>query len=235
MSRAAADHLVTVAAQSVAETGRFLWVISGGGTPKQLYRLLAGAEFQESFPWQQTHIFWADERCVPPDHADSNYGQAKELFIDDVPVLSTGVHRIKGELSQKEAVQDYSRRLRQFADGESEWPRVDMTILGMGEDGHTASLFPGAPGNAELKNPVMATAADYQGRPARRITLTPRLFNLSKEILIMVAGRSKASTLTKVVRGPMDQKLWPIQRIRPESGSITWFVDEEAAMELEHA
>jgi 6-phosphogluconolactonase len=200
-----------------------------------MYRLLAGSEFRAAIPWQSTHLFWADERCVPPDHAESNYGQARQLFIESVPLPASNVHRIMGELQQEEAVREYVGQLRLFAEEDGEWPRFDLTLLGMGEDGHTASLFPGPISDAELTAPVMAAEADYGGRPADRITLTPRAFNLSEEVLFLVSGKGKALTLSAMMNGPLDRERWPVHRIKPESGSVTWFLDEEAATELKHA
>jgi 6-phosphogluconolactonase len=234
LSHAAADRLATVAAMSVAKNGRFLWILSGGGTPKPMYRLLAEDGYREAVPWRNTHIFWADERCVPPHHAESNYGQARRLFIEEVALPDSNVHRIKGELPGEEAVRDYARQLRLIANENVEWPRFDLTLLGMGDDGHTASLFPGSPSDTELSEPVMPAEAEYGGRPAKRITLTPRILNLSEKVLFLVSGKSKASTLARVLTGPLDEKRWPVQRIKPDTGSITWFVSEEAATELEH-
>jgi 6-phosphogluconolactonase len=197
--------------------------------------MLAGSEFREAIPWQSTHLFWADERCVPPDHAESNYGRARQLFIERVPLPASNVHRIMGELPQEEAVREYVGQLRLFAENDDEWPRFDLTLLGMGDDGHTASLFPGLISDLELTEPVMAAEADYGGRPADRITLTPRAFNLSEEVLFLVSGRGKAPAISAMMNGPLDRERWPVHRIKPESGSVTWFLDEEAATELKHA
>lgn len=234
LSRAAADHITAAASESVAKRGRFLWVLSGGGTPTATYGLLAGQEFREAIPWRDTHLFWADERCVLPSHAESNYGQARQLFIKHVPVRPSNVHRIKGELTQAEAVKDYAHRLRLLADEADQWPRFDVAMLGLGGDGHTASLFPGLTSLAEETEPVIPATAEYGGRPANRITLTPRILSLSREILFLVTGKAKASILSAMLKGPVDEERWPVHRIKPESGSMIWFLDEEAASELKY-
>jgi 6-phosphogluconolactonase len=232
LSRAAADHIAAVATRSVARKGRFLWALSGGGTPRSTYRLLAGKEFHETVPWSNVHLFWADERCVPPGHVESNFGQARRLFLERVPLPTQNAHRIKGELVQEEAVHDYVSQLRQFAEDGDEWPSFDLTLLGLGGDGHTASLFPGAIGRSEALEPVVAARANHEGRPAARITLTPRIFNMSEEILFLVAGAGKASIISAMLNGPHDEEHWPVHRIRPESGALIWYLDEEAAAEL---
>lgn len=234
LSWAAADRIAAAAIRSVARNGRFLWVISGGGTPKPTYRLLAGQEFREVIPWENTHLFWADERSVAPHHAESNFGQAHQLFIEHVPLPASNVHRIKGELPQEEAVLDYARSLQLLANDDEEWPRFDLAMLGLGGDGHTASLFPGPIGEAEMIEAVISAQADYEGRPADRITLTPRILNLSEEILFLVTGKEKASILSMMMSGPVDKERWPVHRIRPESGTMSWFLDEEAATELKN-
>jgi 6-phosphogluconolactonase len=177
-----------------------------------------------------THIFWGDERCVPPDDPESNYGQAWSLLLCHVNIPAGNIHRIQGELGPLKASKDYGRVLKQFASLRSEWPRFDLVLLGMGEDGHTASLFPGSP--VKTIGPTIAVTAHYQDRPAERVTLTPPVFNSARLVLFMVIGENKALTLNKVLSETRQPKLYPAQRIEPNDGRVIWMVDEVAAGQL---
>jgi 6-phosphogluconolactonase len=229
LSRAAAEHFVSAAMAAATARGRFLAVLSGGSTPQELYRLLAAPPYREQAPWLQTHLFWADERLVPPTDAGSNYGQAEQRLIRHVTLPPENVHRIKGELEPAEAVADYSRQLAQAADEGQPWPRFDLVLLGLGADGHTASLFPGRIPAQAWQEPVVAVTADYQGRPARRVTLTPPVFNSARRILFLATGREKAEAVAAVRQAEGDAETWPARLIRPPAGSVAWLVDEQAA------
>ncbi len=217
------------AAQSIVERRRFLVTLSGGSTPTRLFQLLA-TEFRESIAWGKVHVFWADERCVPPEDAGSNYGQAREAFLSRVPIPDANLHRIKGEFGPAEASQDYSLVLKEFASPPLKWPRFDLVYLGMGADGHTASLFPGSP--VEVSEPVLPVTAHYQNRPAERVTLTPPVFNSAYAVVFMATGKEKADTLAEVLSGKSNPKLYPAQRIDPTGGRLIWLVDEAAASKL---
>ncbi|MBN1454421.1 MAG: 6-phosphogluconolactonase [Anaerolineales bacterium] len=226
MSIAAAEIFVQEAAQAVRARGRFLVALSGGSTPSGLYRLLADEPFRSKVDWAKTFIFWGDERCVPPDDEGSSYHQAHKNLLKYVPISDENVQRIKGELEPAEASNDYTQTLKRFAAPGLHWPRFDLVLLGMGEDGHTASLFPGSPVAAD--SPTLAVTAEYQGRPAQRVTLTPPVFNSARTILFLVTGASKASTLKEVLRGAHKPELFPAQRIQPTDGKLIWLVDEGA-------
>ena len=226
LSRAAADRFVTIAVRSVAERGRFLVALNGGGTPKRLFGWLA-SDFRDKMDWTKTHIFWGDERCVPPDDPESSYGMAKEILLDRVPIPLDNVHRVNSDLQPAEASKDYALTLKRFASPPLDWPRFDLVLLGMGEDGHTASLFPGSP--VDVTEPVLAVTAHYQGRPANRVTLTPLVFNSAREVVFLVAGAGKAVTLTQVLNDISPGK-YPARRIQPTDGNVTWLVDEAAAL-----
>jgi 6-phosphogluconolactonase len=229
LSRAAGNVFVEQAAQSVAERGRFLVALNGGNTPTRLFELLATA-YRERIDWSNVHVFWGDERCVPPDDAGSSYGQARTLLLSRVPIPGSNIHRIKGELGPVEASQDYAAVLKRLASPPLDWPRFDLVYLGMGEDGHTASLFPGSP--VDMSQPVMPVTAHYQDRPANRVTLTPLVINRSRMIVFMAAGENKAQTLAQVLGESYNAERYPAQRIRPTEGRLIWLVDKAAARQL---
>jgi 6-phosphogluconolactonase len=232
MSQAAARLVVAIAQGAVAIHGRFLIALSGGGTPAGLFRLLSQPPFLKRLPWAETHVFWGDERLVPPDDPGSNYGQANELLLRHVPIPPANVHRVLGEADADTAVADYTAQLQQIAQPGHAWPRFDLAIMGLGSDGHTASLFPGPVPPAESRNPVMAVTADYNGRPAHRITLTPLVFNDAHHIIFMAIGANKAKAVKAVLQGTPEIETWPAQRISAQDGKITWLLDKAAAADL---
>jgi len=233
LSRAAAGLFVEVARQAIESRGRFLVALSGGGTPSGLYRLLASASFRDQIAWDKTFVFWGDERCVPPDDEGSNYRQAEDVLLRHVPIPDKNILRIKGEFAPNLASDAYAQILKEFAHPNLDWPRFDLVLLGMGDDGHTASLFPGSP--VETSSPTLAVTADYQDRPANRVTLTPLVINSARNVLFLVSGESKALTLSVVLSDTSNQKLYPAQRIHPTDGELIWFVDESAASRLQHS
>ncbi|NWG06221.1 MAG: 6-phosphogluconolactonase [Chloroflexi bacterium] len=227
-----AAHLFTErAAEAIAEHGRFLVALNGGSTPSRLFQLLAGG-FKEKVDWSKVHVFWGDERCVPPDDPGSNYGQAWNLLLSRVPIPASNIHRVKGELGPAEASRDYSLTLKDFAFPPLEFPRFDLVYLGMGEDGHTASLFPGSPLDLDATEPAMPVTAEYQDRPATRVTLTSTVFNLAHTVVFMATGEKKAATLAEVLGDRYNPGLYPAQRIDPKDGRLIWLVDEDAASQL---
>ena len=229
LSRAAADLFVEQAKGSIAERDRFLVALNGGNTPTRLFQLLV-ADYREKVDWSKVYIFWGDERCVPPSDAGSSYGQARDVLLSHILIPDTNIHRIKGELGPTEASKDYSLTLRSFASPPLEWPRFDLVYLGMGEDGHTASLFPGSP--ADIFEPTLPVTAHYQDRPANRVTLTPIVFNTARMIVFMAVGENKANTLAEVLSDSYNPAKYPAQRIDPKEGRLTWLVDEAAASTL---
>jgi 6-phosphogluconolactonase len=231
LSRAAANLFVEQSRSSIAERGRFLVALNGGGTPTRLFQLLA-ADFRAEVDWRGVHAFWGDERCVPPDDPGSSYGQARHLLLSHVPIPEANIHRVHGERRPAEAAADYATSLKAFADPPLEWPRFDLVYLGMGEDGHTASLFPGSP--VKISEPVIPVTAHYQDRPANRVTLTPPVFNSGRMVTFMAAGKSKAGTLAEVLGDthPRNPELYPAQRIQPPDGRLIWLMDEAAASQL---
>ncbi|GAB4579962.1 MAG: 6-phosphogluconolactonase [Anaerolineales bacterium] len=243
LSRIAVEMLVYHARDAIAQRGLFTLVLSGGGTPQRLFEFLARAEYIEQISWPHTHVFWGDERCVPPDQPGSNYKQAFDTFLSKVPIPPENIHRVRGELAPEDAAEDYVRQLhhfsptpvlspaRSFGDFPTSEtpPRFDFVLLGMGNDGHTASLFPGPITERERNSLVIPVTAHYQDRPANRVSLTPRAFNAARQIFFLATGASKAETLQAVLNGPSDPERLPAQRIQPFDGQVTWFVDREAA------
>ena len=231
LSRNAAELFGEQAALAIAERGQCLVAINGGGTPKRFFELL-GTDYRDNVDWSNTHIFWGDERSVPSDDAESSYGQARSLFLRHVPIPESNVHTINGELEPEDAAREYAWVLKQFAAPPLEWPRFDLIYLGMGEDGHTASLFPGSP--VDDTEPVIPVTAHYQDRPARRVTLTPLVINSARTVVFMATGDKKAVTLAKVLSDRFNPELYPAQRIEPKDGKLIWLVDVDAASKLPH-
>lgn len=228
LARAAAEELAAAAARAVALRGAFTLALAGGSTPRRLYALLAdrGAPYRDRIPWARTQVFFGDERPVPPDHPESNYRMAREALLDHVPVAS--VHRIHGEDPAGAAA--YEAELRSFfripADGAP--PRLDLVLLGLGPDGHTASLFPGTPALDERVRWVVSSFVARLG--TRRTTLTLPVLNRAR-VLFLVSGAEKAGALARVLAPPAGEPLLPAARVRPDGGAL-WVVDAAAARDL---
>lgn len=220
LSQAATKNFIELANQAIAERGRFLVSLSGGSTPMRLFERLVN----ETLHWPRVHFFWGDERCVPVDDPGNTYGQTKKILFDKIG--TTNIHRVESELEPAQAAQAYALTLSGFADTPFNFPRFDLVLLGMGDDGHTASLFPGSP--VEMDTPTIAVTAHYQDRPANRVSLTPKVFNQAREIWFLVTGASKAETLRNIIHGERNLELYPAQRIQPVNGNLVWMIDEAA-------
>jgi 6-phosphogluconolactonase len=228
LARAAAGHFVALSAQAVSAHGRFAVALSGGSTPKTMYSLLATPEFAARLDWTRVHIFWGDERCVPPEHPDSNYRMAREALLDHVPIPAGNVYRIHGELEPAEAADDYERTLQAFFTHRQ--PRFDLILLGMGDDGHTASLFPGT---AAIHEQTRWVVAHYVEKLRTwRVTLTPVVINAAANVTFVVAGAGKAECLSQVLTGPYQPDVLPAQIVRPADGHLLWLLDADAAAQL---
>lgn len=230
LSRAAASLFIESCQEAIQSRGRALVALSGGSTPARLYQYMAHPPYAEQVEWSQVHIFWGDERCVPPDDPESNYREANDVLLSLVPIPEGNIHRVQGEAEPQEAALSYALTLKQFASPPLSWPRFDFVLLGMGEDGHTASLFPGSP--VDVTTPTAAVTAHYQRRPAQRVTITPILFNEARRVVFLVSGESKSRTLANVLYGDYDPDLLPAQRIRLVDGELIWLVDRPAASKL---
>jgi 6-phosphogluconolactonase len=228
LSRRAAEAAVTTINDAVRGHGRCSLVLSGGSTPRTLYGLLASA-FRDEIPWTHVHVFWGDERYVPPDDPDSNYRMAKETLLDHVPCPAANIHPMPTRFqSPDDAAQDYEGTLRGYFG--SDWPRFDLILLGLGDEGHTASLFPGSPALKERARWVVAVTAP--ARPPTRLTLTLPVLTRAATIYVLVAGSKKAAALHQVLTGIADPNTYPAAGIRSTDGTLIWWVDREAAGQL---
>ncbi len=231
--RAAADEFATRARAAVKDHGRFTVALSGGSTPKSVYALLAQdytAKRSDRLPWDSIDIFFGDERPVPPDHPDSNYRMAGEALLSKVAVPALNIHRIEGELEAHEAADRYERALRNFFELEPDGiPRFDLVLLGMGPDGHTASLFPESEALGERSRLVAANWVEKF--KTFRITFTFPVLNHAAEVLFLVSGADKAPMLAEVMDRTRGIR-YPAQRVAPTNGRLLWFVDAAAAAQL---
>jgi len=232
LNNATASNIASILIQACCLRGIAYISLSGGSTPTGVYKALAQDQYRNSVPWSSVHFLWGDERCVPPEDPESNYRHAYDNFLKDIPVNPEKIHRIKGEFNPQEAALDYTHVLAGFAEADHPWPIFDIALMGMGEDGHTASLFPGMFNPGEKKYPVIQVNATYQNRPASRVTLTPLVFNTSRNVMFLVVGDAKAETLQKALSDKNDLKNIPVQRIQPSTGNIIWHVDSAAGKYL---
>ncbi|MDH4231488.1 MAG: 6-phosphogluconolactonase [Nitrospirota bacterium] len=208
--------------------GRFTVAVSGGSTPLRLFELL-GATFRKDIEWGRTEIFWVDERCVPPDHKDSNYKGAHDALLSRVDIPPENVHRIKGEISPEEGAREYEKELLRCFGGTG-LPEFDLVILGVGEDGHTASLFPDAPSLSEGKR--VAIPVYVEKLQSWRITLTLPVLNNAVTVLFLVTGRKKAGIVKEILGNGKKSPEYPASLIQPVSGEATWLLDSEASFRL---
>lgn len=236
LNAAAAEHIKTAARGAVGERGRFLLVLAGGTTPRGAYEQLA-SQSAGRIDWKRVHVFWSDERCVAPDHEQSNYGMAADSLLHWVNVPAGNLHRIRGEEPPARAAMMYDRELAEFfraatpAQLGSE-PAFDLVILGVGEDGHTASLFPGSPALA-ASGWAAPTRAPGPAAVAERVTLTFPAISAARECLFLVAGTAKRHVVQQILWPPADtgeggSPPFPAAQVRPRGRSL-WFLDAEAA------
>jgi len=227
--------------------GKFSVALSGGSTPRDLFTLLATQEFSSQVDWSRVHLFWGDERCVPPDHPDSNFKMANDALISRVPIPAENVHRVRAEIAPEDAAREYEETIRAFLDGDERGetrikqensrksasirvPVFDLVLLGLGSNAHTASLFPHTPVLGETSRWVAAQYVDTLN--TYRITFTPPLINAAKNILFLVAGADKANAVYAVLRGNYSPDEYPAQLIQPTQGKVTWLLDQAANEKL---
>lgn len=222
--------------EAVQKRKRVAWSLAGGSTPKKVYSLLADSYFRERIPWRNVSIFWGDERCVPPNHAESNYKMAMDTFLSKVPVAPGNIHRIAAEMSTpQEAAKAYEQDLRLFFNLDRPFPKFDLMLLGLGEDGHTASLFPGTSAVKEKQKLVVGYRVEKLS--ADRITLTLPVINSAHRILFMCTGESKAGTLKEILRDDISRDDVPLSRapalgVQPIEGELIWLLDGAVASKL---
>jgi 6-phosphogluconolactonase len=230
LAYAAAEHLLEQAQQAVAARGKARVAVSGGSTPKRTFALLANPreKFLKVMPWQQLELFFVDERTVPPDDKDSNYRMAREAMLDKVPLKPEQVFRIEGELNPEEAAARYETTIRnQFRLEGAEVPRFDVVQLGMGDDGHTASIFPHTAAIHELGR--IAYANQVPQKDTWRVTLTWPVIIQASEVFFLIGGKDKADPLHRVLQGPYDPETLPSQLIQPKNGKLLLLLDKDAA------
>ena len=228
-----ADLFALAAQEAAAARGAFTVALSGGHAPRPLYALLARQQFAQKIPWRRVHLYWGDERCVPPDDQQSNYGMAYEAFIRHVPIPPENVRRMRGEDEPEEAARAYERLLSQppalAASSQADLPVLDFVLLGLGPDGHTASLFPHSPALAEEGRLVVVNEGQGTGK---RLTVTYPVLNAARRVVFLVGGAEKAGMVAEVLEGLRAPEAVPSQAVSPVHGTITWLLDEAAAGEL---
>ena len=227
---AATERFVEYANQAIAKHGVFSVALAGGNTPRRVYELLASNPHKNLIEWSNVHLFFGDERCVPSDHPDSNYAMVDRALISKIDIPPSNIHRMIGEVDPEEGAAAYESKLRNFF-GEVAVPRFDLVLLGMGDDGHTASLFPKSASLAEKSRLVVATKAPSgQGR----ISLTLSAINSAEHVMFLVTGSGKAQRLAEVFENRPGANKLPAQLIVPVNGTLEWLIDREAASLLSH-
>jgi 6-phosphogluconolactonase len=226
LARAVAQHVVTCANDTRSKQRPFTVALAGGSTPRPAYAYLARPDVAGRIAWDRVHVFWGDERCVPPDHPDSNYRMAREVLLDHVPIPDANVHRMRGELPPEEAAQVYEAELRECF-GEIDVTGFDLVLLGLGADGHTASLFPGTEALKEQGRWVVAN--DVETLETTRLTLTLPAINAAEDVAFIVSGERKREILRRVLLAPdPDAPSLPAQRVQPREGRLIWMMDRAA-------
>jgi 6-phosphogluconolactonase len=226
ISHKAAEIFLNLSRSSLSSKESFTVALSGGSTPRRFYHLLGFDACRGEVESHRIHFFWVDERCVPQEHEESNFKTVYDALLSRVPVPEQNIHRIKGEAGPEEAAKEYERAIRGFFGG-TDLPVFDLIVLGMGEDGHTASLFPGSGALGEKKRLAVPV---YKEKPEiHRVTLTFPILNNASQVLFLVSGRSKSRVLAEVLEDEGKKSCYPAGIVAPAHGKITWLIDEEAA------
>jgi 6-phosphogluconolactonase len=226
----AAAFIAGLAVESIAAHGRFTIALAGGNTPRPVYARLAAADHAERIDWSKVHVFFSDERCVPPDDPASNYRMAREALLDHVPLPTNNIHRVRGEEDPTLAALAYEQELQALF-GTAPAPAFDLICLGMGDDGHTASLFPGT---AALRERERWVVAQYVAVAlAWRVTFTAAFINAARHVAFLVEGAEKSETLRRVLEGAYQPDVLPAQLIQPISGQAHWLVDAAVATRIQ--
>ena len=228
LSERAAEEFVRLARQAIQLAGRFTVALSGGSTPKALYALLATPSFAQRISWNRAHLFWGDERCVPPDHPASNYRMVRECLLAHVQIPAVNVHRMAGEKTPQIAALEYEAELKKFFElGDGALPRFDLILLGLSEDGHTASLFLGSTALNDHEHLVAAVYVDKMN--TYRLTLTLPVLNAGKEVVFLVAGASKAAIVKELLGGQASAMNYPAAKIQSRDDKLIWMITADAA------
>lgn len=226
LSTAAAELIVDLSRKSIEKKGRFVIALSGGKTPSSLYNLLAHLPYSKELQWKNIFVFWSDERCVPADDEQNNSHLARKMLLDHVPIPAENIFPVQVQMPAAKAAIQYEQMLKAFF--KEHIPTFDLVLLGMGEDGHTASLFPGSPISQSAE---LVKAVSKPGEKIERITFTPALIKNAKHILILVTGKNKAAVLKEVLE-KKSKSLYPVQLVGPKHGKLLWYVDAAAGSKL---
>jgi 6-phosphogluconolactonase len=237
VNRRAADVFVKMVQEATRREGRFTVALSGGSTPKGLYVQLTQAPYRERIPWSRVHLFWGDERCVPPYHPDSNFRLANDALLTHIPIPAANIHRVPTELNDcSKAAARYAHDLTAFFELQpGAFPHFDLVLLGVGDDGHTASLFPGMPSLEERHALAVATPPGRLPPSVDRVTLTLPVLNAAHCAVFLVTGQGKASLIKHILApesGGTHEQLLPAQRVHPLQGKVLWIIDEAAGQLL---
>jgi 6-phosphogluconolactonase len=224
LAHALADYFIANATLALAERGEFRVALAGGRTPRAAYELLGTEPLSTEVSWSDTFLYFGDERCVPPEDEQSNSRMVQRALLNAVPIPSGNVHRVRGEIDPGLAANEYASILRADL---GETPQFDLILLGLGQDGHTASLFPGTAPDTDDAALVRAVYAKSQ--MMWRVTVTPKVINMARNVVFAVEGAEKAQIMAQVYEGPRDPVKYPAQIVHPVSGRLSWFVDELAA------
>jgi len=219
------EHIVEILTGAISARGKGSLVLSGGETPRRTYQLLGSEPLKRLVDWNKVHLYFSDERMVPPDHPESNFGMSRHEFIGQIPIPAENVHRMKGECEPAIAAREYSDELH--LNYREEIPRFDCVLLGIGEDGHTASLFPGTDAVKERKSIVVALFVPRLN--AWRTSLTFPVINNAREVIMLVAGKNKASIVKNIIESPKASLKIPATLVHPRDGILHWMLDSEAA------
>ena len=220
-----ANELSIMVNESDSTGKNFTLALSGGSTPKILYTVL-GDHFSDKINWETVHLFWSDERCVPPDDTESNFGMTKKALLDKINIPSVNVHRIFGENDPLQESVRYSGVIRDFTNTGDGFPVFDLVLLGLGEDGHTASIFPG--NNQLFLSKNICEPAFHPSTYQKRITLTGRTLNNAQRIIFLVTGENKAGIISSIFSGA-EEKNYPASQIKPDNGTLKWYLDKAAS------
>jgi 6-phosphogluconolactonase len=230
LSRDAAQYIVRLAAESIVKHGRFTIALSGGTTPKKLYALLGDEFYRSQIDWTRVEIFWSDERCVPPDSEDSNYLLAQQVLLSKIPVAASQIHRMPADEADRDAASAAYTDEMQRVFATSGVPNFDLIQLGMGPEGHTASLFPHQASLHEQQRLVMPVTVPKP--PPPRLTFTPPILNAARHVLFLVTGSEKADAIHAILEGEYNPDEYPAQIVRPTNGEVVWMLDQGAASKL---
>lgn len=233
LSHEAALYVVHVAQESISTHRRFTIALSGGNTPKKLYSLLAEEPYCSQIDWNLVEVFWSDERCVPPDSADSNFLLAQQVLLSKIPIPAKQIHRMPADMEDRDAASLLYTREMQQTFGTDGVPAFDLIQLGMGPEGHTASLFPHQTSLHEQQRLVMPVSVPKP--PPPRLTFTPRILNAATHVLFLVTGTDKADAVQAVLEGEYQPDEYPAQIVQPVKGDVTWMLDQAAASKLQKA